>query len=286
MEAVYIWFIGVVHGNYYLWRLIVWGMAFFFFYESIKKLHVDNYFSLLFFCGMLLPTVVEGRYFLGLTIFFWGFILLSNRSILTKALGVLLIVSSIFFHKSVLVLVLLIPFSYIKINRVRILLLIVLFPIVLSVFNELVVNILYALSISPEGDLGSIDGYLLEEETTKSIGTKILLVFRYLAFVSLIVWALWIDNKNNSMQKGIRARLKTFSFCIIYVSVLIYFSILGSPTMFNRFFIMAPYPLVLTIYNTIDEKDINKRFLRLFTIFCLVWQNAYMLLQMYYFSFN
>ena len=277
VEPVYLWLIQIVHGNYYLWRTILWGIALLFWYKSFQKLHTDNYITLLFFCGVLLPRVVEGRYFLGLSVYLYGFILLSSRKFIHTLWGTICVLSSVFLHKSLALLILLIPFSYFRLNKIRVFLIIAIFPLLLLIFME------------TEGEGLGFEGYLFGEGyTIKSKGAILDLFLFSVSFFALMLWSLWRYRHDNNKSQAISSasRLTTLSFLIFYVAALINFSVLDSQTMARRFFMMAPYPLILIVSNGFKQKYLKKRIFKASFVFCFLWQNFYMFLQMFYFSFK
>lgn len=289
VEPVYLWLIQIVHGNYYLWRTILWGIALLFWYKSFQKLHTDNYITLLFFCGVLLPRVVEGRYFLGLSVYLYGFILLSSRKFIHTLWGTICVLSSVFLHKSLALLILLIPFSFFRLNKIRVFLIIAIFPLLLLIFNNSVGNILYAIGMETEGEGLGFEGYLFGEGyTIKSKGAILDLFLFSVSFFALMLWSLWRYRHDNNKSQAISSasRLTTLSFLIFYVAALINFSVLDSQTMARRFFMMAPYPLILIVSNGFKQKYLKNRIFKASFVFCFLWQNFYMFLQMFYFSFK
>ncbi len=284
MEEVYNWLVFLVKGNYYLWRLIVWSLFFILLYLTLKRMGTDNYLSLLFFVGMLLPSSVEGRYSLGMMILVYGFVLFLTSKGFRKILSCAIIIVSFFFHKSIILILLLIPLSFVKITKKRLVLMLLLFPVVLSLFNSAITSVFSQVGIwTSLIDEGARKAYFDNEtEMGSSFGLRILWSFWYIVYIALLLF-LVIRNMKNERKVYLFAMI-SLSFFICYASFVLYASVLDNYTVSRRYFMLMPYPLIPIVSLYLKENFISTASFKwmLFTFF--VWQNYYMLLQMYYFS--
>lgn len=101
-EEVYLWLIERT-SNYYIFRIIVWGAALFFFYRTLRLLELNFDLALFFFCSIYLIWFSYARVSLAMSLMFYGVTLIlksRNLSIIKLALGVFFIGVSFFFHKS------------------------------------------------------------------------------------------------------------------------------------------------------------------------------------------
>ncbi len=101
-EDVYIWLIERVSG-YYIFRIIIWGAALFFYYRTLKLLDINIDLALFFFCSIYLIWFSYARVSLSISLMFYGvtLVLISrNFSLVKLLLGFFFIIVSFFFHKS------------------------------------------------------------------------------------------------------------------------------------------------------------------------------------------
>lgn len=287
LEGFYVWLARLLHGNYFLWRLVVWGCFFYLLYLTLKKLHRDNFLSLFLFCSILLPMSVEGRYVLGLMLFIYGFVSsLSSRG-KEKFFSILLLLCSYFLHRSIVLLFFLIPLSFVRLNRKRIIILILLFPVFVYVFNVAVEMVLggdgFITSLIDESARRS---YIEEEQTVQqaSKGIEVLRICQNVVYIGLLLFVVWGNLKRHDSR--LDARVISLSFFICYISFILASSVINNPLIFRRYFILTPYPIILIASGYFKQTFYRSHLFWWFAGFCFVWQNFYMMLQMYYFSFR
>ena len=70
LEPFYVWLISVTHGNYLLFRIIVWGFSTFSIMLLIKHFSLDYNFTYIFFILYVLLFFSYTRAFLSISIFF------------------------------------------------------------------------------------------------------------------------------------------------------------------------------------------------------------------------
>ena len=123
LEVVYVFLIRHVFPEYLSFRLTVWGLALIFVYLSVKHLRLDLPLACLFFGMLFMFNFAYGRVSLAVAMMVYGVILVDRpfkyyekQSVL---IGLLLIVCSIFFHKSAIFGVAIALFSFLplRINR-------------------------------------------------------------------------------------------------------------------------------------------------------------------------
>ena len=112
LEVVYLGLLDIVNYSHLLFRIIVFGGALLLYLLSIKRLNVDFDLNLLFFVVICAVISNYGRWTLALSISFLGFSFIAkpiNQQWLVRLvsylIGFLLISVSLFFHRSILILV-------------------------------------------------------------------------------------------------------------------------------------------------------------------------------------
>lgn len=287
LEDFYVWLARLLHGNYFLWRLAVWGGFFYLFYLTLKKLHRDNFLSLFLFCSILLPMSVEGRYVLGLMLFIYGFVSFLCSRGRKRFWAVLLLVCSYFLHRSIVLLFFLIPLSFVRLNRKRVIILILLFPVLVYLFNVAVEIVLggdgFITSLIDESARRS---YIEEEQTVQQVskGIEVLRICQNIVYIGLLLFIIYYSLKRYISR--LDSYIISFSFFICYVSFILASSVINNPLIFRRYFILTPYPIILIASSYFKQTFCRSHLFWWFAGFCFVWQNFYMMLQMYYFSFR
>ena len=135
MEDVYVWIAMMVRGNFLLWKLIVYGGALFLMHLTLRRLHIDNIITLLFFSGLCLVSYGSTRALLAFAIYVYGLSFLHDNNRFKIILGFALIISTYFFHNSMIPIILMTPFVYVKLNKNKVILLLLLFPVFQIIFN-------------------------------------------------------------------------------------------------------------------------------------------------------
>ena len=117
LEPVYIWII--LHSpDYLIFRFVVVGGALLLVYLIIRHLQVSRDLSCFFFGVLFLPLFAYARVSLAVVMMLYGTVLISrpfaNRRTLSYVSGVVLVVVSVFFHKSAAMGILVVIFSFIS----------------------------------------------------------------------------------------------------------------------------------------------------------------------------
>jgi len=108
-----------VDGNYELFRLIIWGSAILFYFLTSKILKLNSFFALLLWFVFFNGIIFYARATLAMAIFFLGAAIMIRRkkNIFTLIIGAAIMISSLFFHREMMVAVGLSPIMFIKISK-------------------------------------------------------------------------------------------------------------------------------------------------------------------------
>ena len=120
LEEVYHWLIGFVNHNYFLFRFLLWGGGTVFIFLSFRDFGISPYRSLFYLFASYITFYSYTRAGVAQAIFFIGFAIFfnrENRTIIFRLCGLVLLLLSFFFHRSLLVLVILSPLCFLPINK-------------------------------------------------------------------------------------------------------------------------------------------------------------------------
>lgn len=250
VEFLYLKLMGIIGHNYILFRIIVWGGALFFLILTMKNLRLYNVKTLSIFSVISLPFYAYPRVSLGLSLAFWGysFLIMEKKRMIKIIFGLLIILSTYFFHKSMYLLFPILFISIFKVNRYLVLSIFILLLIfcVSSYSNFLMEKIL----------LYNNDTYTIEKNLGG--GKKLLVLCLHLTLFSLLI-PLFKDN----LKSGNLFYIKNLTFYMLLTSLLLLIKF-GYSALYYRFLYMSFIPISLYISEKIVEKDKYFRFLIIF----------------------
>lgn len=166
MEIAYYPFITLSLGNYSLFRFYIWGLAALLAVLTLKRLDLNNNTAAITFASFNLLYFSYARVSLAILIYIYGLMLFCQQrnawKIITKLWGLILVLTSILFHKSMLFMILLTPLAFIRMTKPKVVLCIMLLP-----FFFIIMQYVKEYILSGAGNLGDIDE-LLQISSTAS----------------------------------------------------------------------------------------------------------------------
>lgn len=194
-EKVYYAIINIVHNDYFLFRLVVWGGALLLYWLTAKRLGLDKS-TFAFYLGIcIVPLTAVSRVCLAYAIGFWGFSLLvkpitrKGSNTFSFILGAALIIASVLFHRSAILLLVILPLSLINFNKRTIWLLALAFPIIAVVITSNVFDFVLSYNQTEDSIIdASTASYYLENSKKRvvGIGQGIDFFFKYASHLVLI----------------------------------------------------------------------------------------------------
>lgn len=247
MEKQYYALAKFVNGNYVLWRFIInciafGGLAFF-----LRKSKMANYPTLLLFATMCLFWVAGHRGWWGYIYYYFGVYLFFRDK---KVIYLILVAFSYFSHSSNILLLLLLPIGFLKINRFYIVIVCLFISLGLNIFQEYF-NIIAESGIGNEYYSDKLQTYSSQNANNffgSSIGEYLqnffILVPKYLFMFYILKQLLSKKYYINNMRPEENA---ITHICIIsfLVSIAAFFMDLGSGTIAFRLFTMSTFPILL-----------------------------------------
>ena len=146
LEPPYIFIIKYLAPFYTAFRFFVWGSALWFFHKTCKKTPVPEYFILYVFIALSLTRFSYARASLAMAIMTYGGIIMSESTVkhpLHFIIGFVLVVASIYFHKSAafgVAVMLAALFARNLMSKAFLLVIFVLFPVALVFVKEFLVD--------------------------------------------------------------------------------------------------------------------------------------------------
>lgn len=236
LEEIYQFIVDFSEGEYYLWRAIIWGCAILALSITFRTIKINPFVVWFVFISYGLIFFQNGRVSLAMSILFLGIALTSKKNIIIplRILGILLIVASMFFHKSMGFGLIIYVLSLIcfKLKKYNIILCILLIPILVYLLR-LILGDVIAMQVSGDSSMSlkAAQSYLNNDEfENHGIGRFIQLGTLWINFI------LWFLIIYKSIKEKIYFKWPfeirifiNFTFFALFISTLFFFD-LGFPT--------------------------------------------------------
>lgn len=287
IEPLYAVIAGLVGGNFLLWKLIVYGVALVITYLTLKRLNTLNYVSLFAFTLYALVSYGTTRGVLAYSVYLLGITFIASPKFILKLLGILLTISSISAHSSMMLPVFLLPLIFVKLDRGIIWILILAFPLFLLLFNQF-----YPYLFTNQDLLDTQTGYKLGVYTdeAESVGTgsslllSIRLILDYVAIIMGLYYSLKADSKG-VLPKAVTCVVRIV-FYVFYVAMLIRFSTMqGGEFISTRYVTLIPFLLYVSWPFMLNQKSVFTKQSQNIFIIVSILNTAVLLFMLTYYSY-
>lgn len=252
-EPVYVWLGKFANYNYFLWRSLVWAPACLLIYFTGRRLNILNR-NLLVSMALFLVFLYSTRNLLGLAMLLFGLVLFVDDNSHSKFWGLVLIVASYFFHRTMFITIVFAGLALFKQNRASIVGLLITYPFAVVVSTLVIGNILsgdLTITAGGGGENGNrIDNYASQERAVLTaygvIRQVITCLPQYLALAYVIKRIVFDKILEGDKQQKVWTYLMSFSFVCIYIASCFYFTE-TSMWIFERFKYMGMIPLTFVL---------------------------------------
>lgn len=279
LEEIYQYSFTLSNGEYYIWRLIIWGTSIFMITATARILKLNPVLLWFVFLSYGIIFFVNGRVSLAMSMMFFGTVLMvsENSNPIIRFIGIILIASSFYFHKSALfgIGVILLSLICYKINKYTIGLCLLIFPLLIVLFQSILGDLLSLQNYGDNLALSSGQNYMNREEADKGLGRSIQ---TYLLWIDFVLWFCLIFRtvKNKVYQKWHFSKriFVNFSFFTLLISSLFFFDLGASTRLLQlRFAEFAYLPSAVLIASCKQIRFSNK--LTKWIIFISIAQTSY-----------
>lgn len=261
-EEIYHKIAFAVNKNYILFRLIIWGGAFLLFCLTSKRMNIPVYYSAVLLLATHSIIFAYARVTAAMAMYFWGLSFLCRPykiRWLSYVIGILIIIFSLEFHRSAILMAVMTPMLFVPIRKWSIVLLLILLPALSVAFSD----ILFEISMSEGIDdmLAQKVQYYSDMEKAYGISGILISFLQYVSFyVPFVLVTMCIFSKNTVGKVPIELlRMYKVTFGLVTFSVL-FFIIGGAHSTFvYRVLFMSMIPLTLIVvglhqYNLMSRK--------------------------------
>lgn len=259
LDPIYLWLIDAIPNNYYLWRSIIWGAASFIWIQLIKYLGYSVRLAGCLFFLVVFFLFVGARQALGFSILYLGVtMILTPKQKGHRVIGMLLFLSSYFFHSTMIVYMILSVICFIPFSKTSLIIAILISPFIYKVFDLFTDFFIFNLSAYNETSAATITRYMESDlRSIYNINGLIRLSIDRLPIFLLLFMAL-----KNVFWKGIKLG-GVYNFYLKMTIVLVYISYMFvgrevSAFIAPRFWDAALFPFTLFLGGYFTSKKINK----------------------------
>lgn len=246
MESIYIWLINNLHQNYFFWRFIVWGSALLLTAMSFWRLELPAYFSTLIFALVLAFYFPNPRQTLGWSILYLGFSNIMNNNssrIIETIIGLILILISIYFHKSIFLFIGILFFASIPFfhNKYFYIISLLVFPLLYNLVYYLSSEFVTMFATSDQG----LEGLrYLDYDDWEQLNWKgfLRLGIKRLPIIYIMVYSIINMYWREEYVPYVYKCFHTCAYCLIYISLLLWDNGSISAQMTTRFWDASLFP--------------------------------------------
>lgn len=259
LEDVYYEIGDFVQYNYLFFRLVVWGSALCLFLVTIKRLNVPIASVLFFFVTMYLTKFSYARASLAMAIGLFGFSFVIKPlglKYISYIVGILIITSSLLFHKSAIFMIPVYLLSLFKMNRYTICISAILYPLGFYLISEYGIDLLMGAG-GDDAVVESAQGYLMKDSQKKGIAVLILYILSrtpYYIFLFVIIKNV-INGLYIYMPVYQRAILNVPVYVISFASLFLFNYSVNTEIMYYRFLYYSILPLSIAIPMLFSKND-------------------------------
>lgn len=285
MEVQYNYLAYWLHGNYYLWRLVIFSVEFIGMSWFMYKAKLNTYPIFICFVAYCMILSVYNRGFWGGIYFFMGLYLLIEKK---NPLFLIAIALCYFSHTQNIVLLALLPLGFIRFKSWHFLLILLSAGMIVVLLHDTFNNILDAGGIEGADYINKkMDDYSQSRISNfgNSIGEIVIFILRYVPmFIIVFSWiTLVIKNRDKylSLYKPYRGVINV-TIGLIIIAIIILFASLGGGTFFYRVLSMALFPLSITLPYLFEEGVLRVRTFNFYIVFFIIGSELNYIKDLYY----
>ena len=275
-----------VHGNYILWRLVIFGGQFAILFYYLKKTDLYSYGFLYIYSVLCLRSMVIGRATWGIVLFFCS----TYYAIQSKNYKHLLVSPlCLFSHTSLIVLIAILPLVFLRLNKKSVFLFVALYFVLSFVLYYAFNNI----SMFDTYEQTEMIGQRLESYSNpnrensigffgNSLGSQLSNLPRRLGLLILLIILFSKAYRNkNYIEHAIQFLLLASLFLVMFSFVMLKGNF-GAGTLSYRFFDMIHLPLTIVLYNMYKQELIAGKLFQLFMGIFIFSLEVSLIMPLYY----
>lgn len=314
VEDVYTWIAhNLAPNNYILFRIIVWGAAQFFLWDTFRRISISSHLLLAVFLSVWLIWFSYARVSLAIAMAFWGLTIYHKShgiSIIPKIIGLCAIAASFYFHKSAIfiIFVSLLTILTSKVNKITFIICLVAFPFLVYILKDGFINTLLLMVTDSNEDLEKIiiktQQYIESDESDHGIGPLIGILLEKIPYYLIIMLggvALFRSNNRSAISyeepfdasndnddlciiipEDVKMFIRALFFIIFFSSLFLFNNSVNTQVIYDRFIKFSYIPATIILAYLLE----NNKYLRYgWWIYCVAFfGTCYQMIYMLYCS--
>ena len=286
-EVMYPLLAKAVNRNYLLFRLILWGIAFLFVMRTYYSVGINSHFGI---CVLLLCysiTFAYARAAVAATVYFMGFVMLirDKNLLIFRVIGLLLLLLSFQFHRSLLVLIILTPSIFLPINKRILYIVLGLMPFIIIMVRMVFSNSLNQLAfLDDEVLLRKMENYSSgEKENIQSVRVVIMNTIMYISiYIPFLISSYYILIKDFKIKMGKTViRLYTYTFWLFVITTASAYIENDASIFFYRLLFMTIVPSTALFVYMIQKGFIKRKIVYRTFVLCVFSQSLFYMYMVY-----
>lgn len=256
MEEVYVWIAQNLSPNYIVFRLVIWGSAFFLFLKTIDQLSISKYLTLYFFGTIYIIWFSYARVSLVMAMVFWGFALIhTSTKLYMKLLALLVIGSSYFFHKTALFAIgtAFIATAILKYPKIALRMMLISFPLIIVIAKAFVASFVVMDIDASEGEMSSYmakgQNYMDKSSAEVGIGALIRSFFETSPYygIAYLSYKCLSSKQAFFVPNDIKAFMLLQIVIVFIASIFAFDFSVNTSALYGRFLRFAPIPNTIVL---------------------------------------
>ena len=258
IEWPYYYIGSFVNYNYILFRLVVWGGAMALYGFTMKRLGINSSVFILYFTIISLLLISYGRVTLAWAIAFFGYSFIVKpleirSNLLSYCIGVILIICSVIFHKTAILLPVVFLLSSIKLNRTLVIVLLLAFPFLVQLTDSQFLLELLSMSQDDSGILNvNTAQYYMTIESGNGIGIaaliqEVLRIAVFYGFALLCIQRIFHKKDTHNEPIPIKSYMDVALWIIYISSIFAFTTSVNTSRVYYRFLNFAVFPMTLCL---------------------------------------
>lgn len=268
--------------SYSIFRLYIWGVALYLFVKTIKRLSLPQNLSALIFSVFFLLTFSYARVSLGMAMYFYGASLLFKPAIKGKKddilIGTLFVLGSILGHRSLILLILMTPFCFVKMTKFRISIIFIA-TIIIGISFKLILSSILVNGFG-RGAIGDAALHYANMEAELTYNWKFTLI-RNLRFYSIyvlsiyVIWKTYFSKYRTCIDEYVRKMVKLSIYLLAVAYCFMSTGMLGAEIIGYRYLYMQGIPLCIILTYLVKNKMCGKLTMYLLLFAALIYAEGF-----------
>lgn len=287
-DPIYYYISKISFGSYIIFRLWIWGVAILLLRDIARRFGLNQNNFCYIFAVFFLLTFSYARVSLGMALYFWGlsFLLIKDKRWFGRIIRIFAsFVLAYLSHRSMLVVILLTPWAFVKLTKRKVMLFAILSPFVVIGVQAILGNIIAGKLLSGESEFAQSASDYAQSAIEISFNWKwrLITILRYWSFyiaLGYILYVLYFKNKYEYCSSAVQSLLTLTLFIVIIAATILVVAgnrMLGLWLVGYRYLYMAGIPLCIIISYLYQNRVFSEKEVKFMLLFPFLYAELFLL---------